>query len=184
MQGYISSSAVLVRPRVFWFTGLSGSGKSTLSDAFYASLRARGVPACVLDGDVVRRGLCADLGFSEADRDENQRRVAHVAALMQAAGLTVLVATISPLRRYRDVARSLCAPGDFVEVYMSTPLAECERRDVKGLYKKARDGGIAHFTGISAPYEAPLQAEVVVNTQDMRVDAALALLEQLVYVGE
>lgn len=169
-----------MRPRIFWFTGLSGSGKSTLSTALCEALRQRGVAAYILDGDVLRHGLCSDLGFSEADRDENQRRVAHVTALMHAAGVTVLVATISPLCQYRERARALFGAGDFVEVYMATPLQECERRDPKGLYKKARAGGIAQFTGISAPYEAPPHAEVVVDTLRMSVDDAVdALLKHV-----
>lgn len=165
-----------MHPRVFWFTGLSGSGKSTLSTALQEALRQRGMAAYVLDGDVLRRGLCNDLGFSEADRAENQRRVAHVAALLHAAGVTVLVATISPLCCYRDMARGLFQPGDFVEVHMNTSLEECERRDPKGLYKKARAGGIAQFTGISAPYEAPTRADVVVDTMGTSVAAAVSKL--------
>ena len=146
-------------PRCVWLTGLSGSGKSTLANLLDKRLHALGRHTYVLDGDNVRHGLNRDLGFTEADRAENIRRVAEVARLMVDAGLIVIVAFISPFRAEREFARSLFARGDFVEVFVDTPLAECEQRDPKGLYAKARRGEIPAFTGVSSPYEAPLQPE-------------------------
>lgn len=147
-------------PTVLWFTGLSGAGKSTVAAGVAAALRQRGVPTLRLDGDELRRGLCADLGYSDADRRENSRRVAEVARLMTGAGLTVLVSTISPFRAERARARARFAPGQFVEVFVEVPLAVAESRDPKGLYARARRGEIADFTGISSPYEAPEAPEV------------------------
>ena len=149
---------------VVWFTGLSGSGKSTLAHAVREELRARGCPATVLDGDDVRRGLCADLGYSAADRHENVRRVAEVARLFVESGSIVLTALISPLVEDRRMARSLFAPGAFIETFCDAPLAVCEQRDTKGLYRRARALEIPDFTGISAPYETPVSPELVVDT--------------------
>lgn len=146
-----------------WLTGLSGSGKSTLSRRVEKALIDRGVLACVLDGDNVRMGLCADLGFSERDREENIRRVGEVAKLMTDAGLIVLTALISPLRTHRARVRALFPEGAFFEVYVATPLEECERRDSKGLYARARRGEIPAFTGVSAPYEPPEAPDLVVG---------------------
>ncbi|MDR0653132.1 MAG: adenylyl-sulfate kinase [Synergistaceae bacterium] len=150
-------------PRVLWFTGLSGSGKSTLANWVDKKLFSMGLHSCVLDGDNVRHGLNKNLGFTEEDRIENIRRTAEVAKLMLDAGLIVLVAFISPFRKDRESARSLFAPGEFIEVFVDTPLAVCEGRDPKGLYKKARAGEIPNFTGINAPYERPEHPELVVN---------------------
>jgi bifunctional enzyme CysN/CysC len=147
-------------PRCIWFTGLSGSGKSTLANLLDKRLFADGRHTYVLDGDNVRHGLNRNLGFAEADRVENIRRVAEVARLMVDAGLIVLVSFISPFAAERVMARSLFAPGEFVEVFVDTPLDECERRDVKGLYAKARKGELKNFTGIDSPYEPPSHAEV------------------------
>lgn len=141
--------------RVLWFTGLSGSGKSTLANATEAVLHASGRATFLLDGDNVRLGLNRDLGFSADDRTENIRRIAEVAKLMADAGLVVLTAFVSPYAADRAAAREIVGAGRFVEVFVDTPLAECERRDPKGLYAKARAGQIADFTGISAPFEAP-----------------------------
>ncbi|MGE0072104.1 MAG: adenylyl-sulfate kinase, partial [Thiomonas sp.] len=163
-------------PKCLWFTGLSGSGKSTLANLLEKRLHAQGRHTYVLDGDNVRHGLNRDLGFTEADRVENIRRVAEVARLMVDAGLIVLVAFISPFRAEREFARSLFAPGEFVEVFVDAPLQECERRDPKGLYAKARRGEIPAFTGISSPYEAPLQPEFHLRTGE---HSAEALAEQL-----
>ena len=146
-------------PRCFWFTGLSGSGKSTIANLLEKKLYAQGRHTYLLDGDNLRHGLNRDLGFTEVDRVENIRRVAEVARLMVDAGLVVLVSLISPFRTDRAMARSLFAPGAFVEVFVDTPLAECERRDAKGLYAKARSGALKNFTGIDSPYEAPLAPE-------------------------
>ena len=142
-------------PRCIWFTGLSGSGKSTIASLLEKQLHAEGKHTYLLDGDNVRHGLNRDLGFTEADRVENIRRVAEVAKLMVDAGLVVIVSFISPFRSERRMARDLFAEGEFIEVFVDTPLEECERRDVKGLYAKARRGEIKDFTGISAPFEPP-----------------------------
>jgi bifunctional enzyme CysN/CysC len=152
------------RPRCVWFTGLSGAGKSTIANLVERGLLARGCHTYLLDGDNVRHGLNRDLGFTDEDRVENMRRVAEVAKLMTDAGLIVLVSFISPFRAERAAARALFAEGDFVEVFVDTPLAEAERRDAKGLYAKARRGDLPNFTGIDSPYEAPEQAEMVLDT--------------------
>lgn len=138
-----------------WFTGLSGSGKSTLALALERELSARGILCRILDGDNVRCGINAGLGFSEADRRENIRRVAEVCRLFVDTGVVVLACFVSPTRELRRMAAGIVGDTDFFEVYVSTPLAECERRDVKGLYAKAREGAIRDFTGISAPFEEP-----------------------------
>ena len=164
------------QPRCVWLTGLSGSGKSTLANLLEKNLHAQGRHTYVLDGDNVRHGLNRDLGFTEGDRVENIRRVAEVARLMVDAGLMVIVSFISPFRAEREWARSLFAPGEFVEVFVDTPLAECERRDPKGLYAKARRGEIPAFTGISSPYEAPLTPEFLVQTTSATPEA---LAEQI-----
>lgn len=152
------------RPAVLWFTGLSGSGKSTIANALDRLLHARGKHTYMLDGDNVRHGLNRDLGFTEADRVENIRRVAEVAKLMADAGLIVLVSFISPFRGERQMARELMEEGEFIEIFVDTPLEECARRDPKGLYEKALAGKIANFTGVSSPYEAPENPELHLNT--------------------
>jgi len=148
-----------------WFTGLSGAGKSTLANLLETRLHVAGRHTYLLDGDNVRQGLNRDLGFTEADRVENIRRVAEVARLMTDAGLIVLVSFISPFRAERRMARALFAPGEFIEVFVDAPLAECERRDPKGLYAKARRGELKDFTGIDSAYEVPENPELTVNTQ-------------------
>ena len=148
------------QPQCVWFTGLSGSGKSTLANLLEKRLYAAGRHTCLLDGDNLRHGLNRDLGFTDADRVENIRRVAEVSRLMVSAGLIVLVSFISPFRSDRRMARSLFADGEFVEVYVDTPIEVCEERDVKGLYAKARRGDLKNFTGIDSPYEAPERPEV------------------------
>jgi bifunctional enzyme CysN/CysC len=160
------------RPGVVWFTGLSGSGKSTIANMVESKLHTSGVRTYLLDGDNVRHGLNRDLGFTDADRVENIRRVAEVAALMVDAGLVVLVSFISPFRAERRLARSLVADGEFVEVFVDTPLAVAEARDPKGLYAKARAGQLANFTGIESPYEAPDQPEVRIDTTTISAEAA------------
>ena len=152
------------RPRCIWFTGLSGSGKSTLANLLEKKLCERGLHTYLLDGDNLRHGLNRDLGFTEADRVENIRRVAEVAKLMVDAGLIVLASFISPFQAERQMARRLFADTEFVEVFVDTPLSECERRDVKGLYAKARRGELKNFTGIDSAYERPEQPELVVDT--------------------
>jgi bifunctional enzyme CysN/CysC len=170
-------------PRCLWITGLPGAGKSTLAHLLEAALHADGRHTYLLDGDNVRHGLSRDLGFSDADRDENIRRVAEVARLMVDAGLVVIVAFISPYRREREFARSLFAPGDFVEIFVDTPREECERRDPKGMYAKARRGEIANFTGVDAGYQAPEDPEIRIDTTGMTphtsLDRILDTMERL-----
>lgn len=165
------------RPFVIWFTGLSGSGKSTLAGALEERLFAAGHHTYLLDGDNVRHGLNRDLGFGDADRVENIRRVGELCKILVEAGVIVIAAFISPFARDRAMVRHLLEPGEFIEVHLSASLAVCEQRDPKGIYRKARAGEIKHVTGIDSPYEAPLDAEVVLDTatRDVRacVDAVL-----------
>lgn len=149
---------------VVWFTGLSGAGKSTIAVALEAQLHQRGYATYLLDGDNIRHGLNHDLGFSEVDRAENIRRIGEVARLMVDAGLIVVVCAISPSRTQREAVRACFEPSEFHEVFISTPLQECERRDPKGLYQRARQGKVLQFTGISAPYEAPSNANITIDT--------------------
>ncbi|MDB5495236.1 MAG: sulfate adenylate transferase, subunit 1/adenylylsulfate kinase cysN/C, partial [Phenylobacterium sp.] len=160
------------KARVVWFTGLSGAGKSTIANLVEKKLSADGRHTYLLDGDNVRHGLNKDLGFTEVDRVENIRRVAEVAKLMVDSGLIVLVSFISPFRAERRMAREILEEGEFVEVFVDTPLAEAERRDVKGLYAKARAGQLKNFTGVDSPYEAPEQAEIRIDTTKLDPEAA------------
>lgn len=164
------------KPKVVWFTGLSGSGKSTIANIVEKKLHAMGKHTLLLDGDNVRHGLNRDLGFTEADRVENIRRVGEVAKLMTDAGLIVLTAFISPFQAERRMVREMMQPGEFMEVYVDTPLSVAEDRDVKGLYKKARAGNLKNFTGIESPYEPPETAEVVVNTVELTAEEAAELV--------
>ncbi len=162
---------------VLWFTGLSGAGKTTISTLVLDRLLASGVAAALLDGDVLRRGLNRDLGFSDADRSENVRRVGEVARLMADAGLLVLVALISPFRADRDRARALFEPGRFFEIHVDAPWAVAEARDPKGLYRQARQGQLRQFTAIASGYEPPMQAELTIATaQTSAVEASQAVL--------
>ena len=161
------------RPRCIWLTGLSGSGKSTLANALDIALHERGIKTFLLDGDNIRHGLCKDLGMSEADRSENIRRVGEVARLMVDAGLIVICAFISPYQKDRQRVRDMFATDQFTQVYLNTPLDVCEQRDPKGLYRKAREGKIKQFTGISDPYEAPEDADVVIDTSQLNVEKAV-----------
>ncbi|MBL54196.1 MAG: adenylyl-sulfate kinase [Pseudomonadota bacterium] len=154
------------KPRVLWLTGLSGSGKSTLANLLEKKLHEQGKHTYLLDGDNVRHGLCGDLGFSDKDRVENIRRISEVAKLFVDSGLVVLTAFISPFQTDRDFCRNLLAEGEFIEVFVDTPLEVCEQRDPKGLYKKARSGEIKHFTGIDSAYEAPSAPEVHLPYQE------------------
>jgi len=169
------------RSVILWFTGLSGAGKSTLAHAVEEALHQRGCRTFVFDGDNVRHGLCNDLGFSDAHRAENIRRIGEMAKLFVEAGVIALTAFISPFRAQREAVRRLVPHGDFIEIYCQCDLTVCEARDVKGLYKKALAGEIADFTGISSPYEAPLKPELVVETGRLSlaesVAHVLALLE-------
>ncbi|MGZ8137275.1 MAG: adenylyl-sulfate kinase [Methylococcaceae bacterium] len=158
---------------ILWFTGLSGSGKSTLAHAVEDYLHKCGISTFVLDGDNVRHGLCSDLGFSDEDRIENIRRIGELAKLMVEAGVITLTAFISPFKSDRNAARNLVPHGDFLEIYCQCPIETCEKRDVKGLYKKARAGDIPFFTGIGSPYEAPDQPELAVNTHEQSLDESV-----------
>ncbi|MEO8603338.1 MAG: adenylyl-sulfate kinase [bacterium] len=161
-----------------WMTGLSGSGKSTLAVALEKKLWDRGIRSYVLDGDNVRHGLNKDLGFSPKDRTENIRRIGEVAKLFTDAGVINVTAFISPYRADRDAVRALMADGDFVEAYVACPVEVCERRDTKGLYKKARAGEIPEFTGISAPYEEPLTPELTFHTDQESEEESLNIVLQ------
>ena len=162
--------------KVVWFTGLSGSGKSAISNALEKELHAQGRRTYILDGDNIRQGLNRDLGFTDADRVENIRRVAEVAKLMMDAGLIVMTAFISPFRQERELARSLIGSENFVEVYVATPLAVCEQRDPKGLYKKARSGLLPNMTGLASPYEPPDRPDMTINTADIPVSEVVKRL--------
>ena len=165
------------RGHVLWFTGLSGSGKSTLASAVEKELHQLGIRTFILDGDNVRVGLNSDLGFDTASREENVRRVAHLSALMKDAGLVVLSAFVSPFRKDRAFVKDVVG-GQFSEVFVSTPLEVCERRDVKGLYAKARAGEILNFTGISAPFEMPLSPALDVPTHELNIEDAADMVVQ------
>ena len=160
------------RPCLLWFTGLSGSGKSTIAGAVESKLAERLQHTYLMDGDNVRHGLCGDLAFSEEDRNENIRRVGEVANLMVDSGLIVLTAFISPFKVNREVVRGMLKEGEFIEVFIDTPISECEKRDPKGLYKKARAGEIKDFTGIDSPYEAPENPEIVIKNINISIDDA------------
>lgn len=172
------------RGTVIWFTGLSGSGKSTLADALEKELYSQGVRTYILDGDNFRQGLNRDLGFTNADRVENIRRVAEVAKLMMDAGLIVMTAFISPFRAEREMARELIGVGQFIEVFVDTPLDICEQRDAKGLYRKARSGQIPNMTGVNSPYEPPLSPEYIVSHDDHNLEGAVNSLSNLINRGE
>lgn len=165
--------------KVVWFTGLSGAGKSSLANALETELHAQGRRTYVLDGDNIRLGLNKDLGFTAADRVENIRRIAEVARLMHDAGLIVITAFISPFRAERQMARELIGEENFIEVFVDTPLAICEQRDPKGLYKKARSGQLPNMTGITSPYEPPRQPEAVIETGKTDLHAAVQQLLHL-----
>jgi adenylylsulfate kinase len=158
------------KPCILWFTGLSGSGKSTIANAVEVELFKKNIKTYLLDGDNVRHGLNKDLGFSESDRIENIRRIGEVSKLFVDSGLIVLTAFISPFKSDRQIARSLVEYGEFVEVFVDTPLEICEKRDPKGLYKKARQGAIKNFTGIDSPYEIPLNPEIHINTENKTIE--------------
>lgn len=164
---------------VLWFTGLSGAGKSTLAHAVEEYLHRRGCRTFVLDGDNVRHGLSSNLGFSEADRKENIRRIGEAAKLMMEAGVIVMTAFISPYRADREAVRKLMPHGDFIEIYCKASLHTCEARDVKGLYKKARAGEIKNYTGIDSPYEEPQTPELVIDTERLDLDASVRMVLDL-----
>ena len=164
------------QPLCLWMTGLSGAGKSTLANALEEKLNGLGKHTYILDGDNLRHSLNQDLGFTIEARNENVRRAAEVARLMVEAGLIVIVGLISPLKHERDHARSLFRPNQFKEIFLSTSLQECEKRDVKGLYQKARSGDLKDFTGIDSPYEVPEAPEIELNTENLSVDQAVEVI--------
>lgn len=163
---------------ILWFTGLPSSGKSTIANELEKKLITMGTRTYILDGDNIRMGLCKDLGFSEEDRGENIRRIGEVSKLFVDAGCIVLSAFVSPYIKDRDGVRELVADGEFVEVFVDAPLEVCEERDVKGLYKKAREGVIKGFTGIDDPYEAPLKAEITIDTSKLSLEEGVDLILQ------
>ncbi len=161
------------RSKILWFTGLSGAGKSTLANALEDKLHKQNIRTFLLDGDNVRKGLCKDLGFSDADRTENIRRIGEISKLILDAGTMSLTAFISPFRKDRQIVRDLVEQGDFIEIYCDAPLSVCEDRDPKGLYKKARNGEIPDFTGISSPYEPPINPEIILDTDKKTVEECI-----------
>ena len=165
---------------MIWFTGLSGSGKSTIAIALERELHKRGILCRILDGDNIRSGINNNLGFTEADRVENIRRIAEVSKLFVDTGIVTLAAFISPNNDIREMAARIIGKDDFVEVYVSTPIEECERRDVKGLYAKARRGEIKNFTGISAPFEAPEHPALTLDTSVLSVEESVGKLLELI----
>lgn len=164
------------QPCVVWLTGLSAAGKSSIAEGLQTKLFGRGLHCYLLDGDIVRTGLSRDLGYSDADRQEHIRRVGEIARLFVDAGLIVLVALISPFRAERAAVRALFDPDEFIEVFVDTPLAICERRDPKGLYQRARAGKVPLFTGIDSPYEIPQQPEVTLPAGEIGIDECVARL--------
>ena len=166
----------LQTPVCLWMTGLSGAGKSTLANALEQKLNSMGKHTYILDGDNLRHGLNSDLGFTEIDRNENVRRAAEAAKLMVDAGLIVIVGLISPFKKERDWARSLFKDNQFKDIYISTSLEECEHRDTKGLYQKARRGEVKNFTGIDSPYEAPDNPDVMIDTQNKTVEECVNII--------
>ena len=158
---------------VIWFTGLSGSGKSTIANKVEEVLFKKGIKTYTLDGDNIRMGINKGLGFSEDDRRENLRRIAEVGKLFVDAGVVTVAAFVSPVHKERELVKNIIGASNFIEVFVNTSLEECERRDVKGLYKKARAGEIKNFTGIDAPYEAPMQPDVLIETEKESVDEAV-----------
>jgi len=161
---------------IIWFTGLSGAGKSTVAHALEDRLHNNKIRTFVLDGDNVRRDLCKDLGFSNDDRTENIRRIGEVSKLMMEAGVIVLTAFISPFIKDRQIVRKIAAKGEFIEIYCDASLEVCESRDVKGLYKKARAGELLEFTGISSPYEAPENPEIIIRSGQDSVDSCVTVI--------
>lgn len=165
---------------LIWFTGLSGSGKSTIANALENELHTRNISTYSLDGDNIRQGINKDLGFSAEHRTENIRRIAEVAHLFVDAGLVTLASFVSPFLKDREDVKKIVGEDKFIEIYVSTSLEECERRDVKGLYKKARKGEITNMTGISAPYEAPIDAELEIDTERQSVEDSVQAILQLI----
>lgn len=170
------------RAFLLWFTGLSGSGKSTIANALENTLYQKGIHTYTLDGDNVREGLNNNLSFSPEDRTENIRRIAEVANLMVDAGLVVLASFVSPYEQDRENIKKIVGANRYIEIFVNTSIEECERRDVKGLYAKARSGEIDNFTGINAPYEAPKSANIEIDTQNITIEEAVSII--LKYIEE
>ncbi len=170
-------------PFVLWFTGFSGAGKSTIANAIAQRITQLGGSVHLLDGDVVRKGLCVDLTFTDTDRDENIRRVSEVAKLVLDSGAIVIAALISPKQAHRQLARDTFKEGEFIEVFIDTSFDECERRDVKGLYKKARDGVIKNFTGIDSEYEIPSEPEIHVKTEHKTLTKCVSQVFDYLFVN-
>ncbi|PTQ99449.1 adenylylsulfate kinase [Mucilaginibacter yixingensis] len=169
---------------IIWLMGLPGSGKSTLATALKESFDKADVQSFVLDGDVLRKGICADLGFSVKDRSENVRRIAHLSKLMSQAGLVVIVASILPLEELRVLAREIIDDEAYYEIYLKCPLNVCQTRDPKGLYKKALNGEVKDFTGISAPFEEPVQPDLVIDTNKLSGEQSLEIILQSILLPE
>ncbi|MBL6658493.1 MAG: adenylyl-sulfate kinase [Flavobacteriales bacterium] len=165
---------------LIWFTGLSGSGKSTIANALEHELYSRNISTYILDGDNIRQGINKDLGFSSEHRTENIRRIAEIANLFVDAGIVTLASFVSPFRKDREDVKKIVGDDKVIEIYVSTSLEECERRDVKGLYQKARNGKITNMTGISAPYEAPLSADLELDTESLSVEDCVQAILQLI----
>lgn len=164
------------RPLAIWLTGLSGAGKSTIADALEAFLNQKGIHTYILDGDNVRRGVCSDLGFSPEDRSENIRRIGELAALFVDAGIVVITSFISPFEKDRELARKTVGDKFFFELFVDAPIEVCEKRDPKGLYKKVRAGEISNFTGISSPFEKPVNPDLRIDTTSSSVDQAIEII--------
>ena len=169
---------------MIWFTGLSGSGKSTIAMALERELHSRGTLCRILDGDNIRSGINNNLGFSADDRKENIRRIAEVGKLFVDTGIVTIAAFISPTEELRNLASEIIGKEDFIEVYVSTPLEECEKRDVKGLYAKAREGRIKEFTGISAPFEVPKDADIVIDTSVVGIEESVNIIMSRLEMGK
>ena len=167
---------------LIWFTGLSGSGKSTIADALEKKLHKEKIHTYILDGDNIRKGINKNLGFSPDDRTENIRRIAEISNLFIDAGMVVLSAFVSPYKKDRNNIKKIVGKSNFVEIFVNTSLEECERRDVKGLYKKARKGEISDFTGISAPYEAPDTPDLEIKTEELSIDKAVEKI--MIYIND
>lgn len=176
----LRASKLRQKPKLIWFTGLSGSGKSTLSNKLEEKLFKLGFATYSLDGDNVRSGINKNLGFTEIDRQENIRRIGEISKLMLDAGLIVLASFISPFEKDREKVKTIVGNENYIEIFVNTPLETCEKRDVKGLYKKARSGVIKNFTGISSKYEIPKHSDLIINTDLMDIDSSVEIIKNFI----